>query len=69
MLPSDLLFSQLSSSGMVYMKNSSYTEGMVVIKVQDQFYNLLFEKVDIRNMTIELELLPSPEIVDSSTLK
>ena len=54
---------------MVYMKNSSYTEGMVVIKVQDQFYNLLFEKVDIRNMTIELELLHSPEIVDSSTLK
>ena len=69
MLPSDLLFSQLSSSGMVYMKNSSYTEGMVVIKVQGQFYNLLFEKVDIRNMTIELELLHSPEIVDSSTLK
>ena len=51
------------------MKNSSYTEGMVVIKMEGKYFNLLFDTVNINNMTIRLKEVVNPIIVDSSTLR
>ena len=64
-----LMFSRLNSGGKVYMKNSSYTEGMVVIKMEGKYFNLLFDTVNINNMTIRLKEVENPIIVDSSTLR
>ena len=50
------------------MKNSSFTEGMVVISVEGKFFNLLFDSVNINTMTINLTQVESPNIIDSSTL-
>ena len=51
------------------MKNSSYTEGMVVIKMEGKYFDLLFDTVNINNMTIRLKEVENPIIVDSSTLR
>ena len=51
------------------MKNSSFTEGMVVINVDGKYFNLLFDSVNINTMTINLTQVESPTIVDSSTLR
>ena len=63
------MFSKLSSGAGVYMKNSSFTEGMVVISVEGKFFNLLFDSVNINTMTINLTQVESPNIIDSSTLR
>ena len=63
------MFSRLNSGGEVFMKNSSFTEGMVVINVDGKYFNLLFDSVNINTMTINLTQVESPTIVDSSTLR
>ena len=64
-----LIFSKLNSGGGVYMKNSSFTEGMVVITVEGKFFNLLFDSVNINTMTINLTQVESTNIIDSSSLR
>ena len=63
------MFSKLSSGGGVYMKNSSFTEGMVVIDVDGKYFNLLFDSVNINTMTINLTQVQNPIVVDKNTLR
>ena len=63
------MFSRLNSGGKVFMKNSSFTEGMVVINVDGKYFNLLFDSVNINTMTINLTQVENPTIVDSNTLR
>ena len=51
------------------MKNSSFTEGKVVINVDGKYFNLLFDSVNINTMTINLTKVESPIVVDPSTLR
>ena len=63
------MFSKLNSGGGVYMKNSSFTEGMVVINVDGKYFNLLFDSVNINTMTINLTKVENPTVVDSNTIR
>ena len=51
------------------MKNSSFTEGMVVIDVDGKYFNLLFDSVNINTMTINLTQVQNPIVVDKNTLR
>ena len=51
------------------MKNSSFTEGKVVINVDGKYFNLLFDSVNINTMTINLTKVESPIVVDPSPLR
>ena len=51
------------------MKNSSFTEGMVVINVDGKYFNLLFDSVNINTMTINLTKVENPIVVDSNTIR
>ena len=64
-----MLFSGMSLAGKIFMKNSSFTEGLVVVQFGSQFYNLLFDNADIRNKTMQAKKINSPEIVDSETMR
>ena len=63
------MFSKLNSGGGVYMKNSSFTEGMVVINVDGKYFNLLFDSVNINTMTINLTKVENPTVVDRNTIR
>ena len=65
----ELLLTKISSYGRVYMKNSSYTEGMVVVDVNNQFYNILFEQADLHNMTIKIRTVDKMQVIDSETIR
>ena len=64
-----MIFSGMSSSGKIFMKNSSFTEGLVVVQFGSQFYNLLFDNADIRNKTMQAKKINFPEFVDSETMR
>jgi len=70
-IDSGLLLSHLSNNGRFYMKNHSFTEGLVVVQLANKSYNVLFESADLLNMTIKLQKLPasSTRVVDSQTLR
>ena len=51
------------------MKNSSFTEGMVVINVDGKYFNLLFDSVNINTMTINLTKVENPTVVDRNTIR
>ena len=64
-----MIFSGMSSAGKIFMKNSSFTEGLVVVQFGSQFYNLLFDNADIRNKTMQAKKINFPEFVDSETMR
>ena len=64
-----MLFSGMSLARKIFMKNSSFREGLVVVQFGSQFYNLLFDNADIRNKTMQAKKINSPEIVDSETMR
>ena len=63
------LFSQISSSSRIYMKDSSFTEGLVVIEKDDMFYDLLFDYVNLTNMTINVKQLSNVQKINSTAIR
>ena len=51
------------------MKDSSFTEGLVVIEKDDMFYDLLFDYVNLTNMTINVKQLSNVKKINSTAIR
>lgn len=63
------IFKDLSSNGKIYMKNGSFTEGLVVLELDGSYYDLLFDYVDLTNMTISLKPISDIYYVNTTTIR
>ena len=63
------IFKDISTNGRIYMKNGSFTEGLVVLELDGSYYDLLFDYVDLTNMTINLKPISRVYKVNTTTIR
>ena len=63
------IFKDLSSNGRIYMKNGSFQEGLVVLEKDGSYYDLLFDYVDLTNMTISLKPISNILHINTTTIR